>query len=190
VGGVLFCWVVWTAGALLAEAYVGRIRLAGIGWLVPLALVGLVVLISRRSILDGPPGIQAVAWGACLTILLGYLFLAAPRRVRVAAERAARSLRFLGAISYSLYLIHLPFLALLGALWLAGHDRLPSGWELFAPGVVGALALGSVTWFLVERHFVAPTGNKGPRERRAARPGSPTPAERDGTPGRFVPRTA
>jgi peptidoglycan/LPS O-acetylase OafA/YrhL len=153
-GGVLLCWIIWCAGALLAEAYAGRVRLPGLEIAAAAATLGLALLVARRSTLDGPVGFQAVAWGVCLTILLGYFLLAAPRWVRLVAERAARSLALLGVISYSLYLVHLPWLTLLAAWWLAHNERLPAGWELFGLGVMSSVSLGAITWLLVERWCV------------------------------------
>src|SRR5205085_10481349 len=39
-------WVVWAAGALIAEAYVGRIRLPGLHWLSAPATLGLLGLVA------------------------------------------------------------------------------------------------------------------------------------------------
>jgi peptidoglycan/LPS O-acetylase OafA/YrhL len=51
-------------------------------------------------------------------------------------------------------LIHFPWLVVLAAWWLSGHDnRLPSSPMLAVVGVISALGLASITWLLVESRF-------------------------------------
>jgi peptidoglycan/LPS O-acetylase OafA/YrhL len=155
-------WAVWAGGALIAEAYVGRIQLRGLRWLAPIAVIGLLALaaltaLRRLGTVNGDfysPSLD-VAWGVGLGILLAYMMLAPSAPVRHLAEKAVRYLWPLGTISYSLYIVHFPWLALISAWWLSWHTRLPLGAELAAAGAVSSLVLAGGCWFLVERHFVS-----------------------------------
>jgi peptidoglycan/LPS O-acetylase OafA/YrhL len=164
-------WVVWAGGAMIAEAYVGRTSLRGLRWLGPAAAAGLVGLaaltaVRRLGALDGeifsPP--LDVLWGFGLGVLLAYAMLAPTRLIRRLAAVATRFLSPLSAISYSLYLVHFPWLALVSAWWLSSHERLPVGAELAVAGVASSLAVAGVCWFLVERHFMSkPTQRTRPQ---------------------------
>ena len=78
-----------------------------------------------------------------------------PRVLSGRAEAVSRWLAPLGDMSYSLYIVHYPWLALVSAWWLWQHPRLPLGAELAIPGALSALALGWTLWYLVERHCVS-----------------------------------
>ena len=162
---VLTYWAIWVGGALIAEAYVGRIQFAGLRWLMPLAVTGLIALAinadtpffgTNGTVHYAEPQLTPLLWSASLGVLLAYVTLSAPARFRRRIEQAARCLAPLGDISYSLYLVHLPWLGLLSAWWLSSHERLPLGAELAVPGAISALTLGVCCWYLVERHFMSP----------------------------------
>jgi peptidoglycan/LPS O-acetylase OafA/YrhL len=86
--------------------------------------------------------------------MLAYLMLNVSPRLGAPIERAARRIAPLGNISYSLYIVHFPWLALIAAWWLSWHTRLPLGPELAIAGAISALALGAMCWWAVERHWV------------------------------------
>lgn len=156
---LLMYWIVWAMGALVAEAHAGRIRARGLQWLAPLSLVGLVVLIILLGQFTARPGwwrFYDLAWGTGLAVLLATLLLRMPPRLGVSIERCARLLAPLGAISYSLYVVHLPWLVLVSAWWLSWHSTLPVGGELGVAGVLSAIVLAAFCWYFVERHCVTP----------------------------------
>jgi peptidoglycan/LPS O-acetylase OafA/YrhL len=165
-------WIVWTAGALMADAYVARGRRMVRSWLAVVAVVSLplIVILTPRD--EQFTAASDLAWSTALAILLGYVMLAPPRALRSIIERSARRLIPLGNISYSLYVVHFPWLALLSAWWLATHRRLPLGVELALPGACSAVLLAVCCWYLVERHFVSSrTAERG----RGSQVLSPTP---------------
>ena len=82
--------------------------------------------------------------------------------------RWQRAWQYLGARSYTIYVVHFPFLALLSAWWLQAHGTRPAhGWFAVA-GAAAAIAFGCVCFELCERHFLhRPIGNDAPGWRRA-----------------------
>jgi peptidoglycan/LPS O-acetylase OafA/YrhL len=165
---VLTLWIVWAGGAVLADAYVGRVAPRRLG---PAAVVAGATLVALA--LGGPASIGVsdllsdLLWGVSLVVLLGWLLLTPPRRLRGPIERLGRRLAPLGDVSYSLYLVHAPWLALLSAWWLSSHPRLPLGAELAVPGAASALALAWGCWYLVERHVMASRSRSRLRSRFA-----------------------
>jgi peptidoglycan/LPS O-acetylase OafA/YrhL len=67
-----------------------------------------------------------------------------------------RGCEFLGVRSYTLYIVHFPFLALLGAAVIQTQGQRPlHGWFAFG-GVILAVAFGCACFALCERHFLHP----------------------------------
>jgi len=166
---VLINWVVWASGAVLAEAYVGRIHLPGLRWAGLLGLLAIPVLSQLFPYhLGGRGQPKDILWGAAFVAVLAYVLLEPSPRVKRLVEHGARRLDWLGRISYWLYLVHVPLLALLAAWWHVSHPSLPTGIELAVVGVSAALGLGWISWYLVERHFVSGR-EAAPSARAAAR---------------------
>lgn len=148
-------WGVWVAGALLADLYVHGRRPASLRVLGPLAVAALVAFLYVSPIGEDHERIPDIWWGVAMAIALGYVMLVAPNWLARAFERVCLASRWLGTISYSLYLVHYPLLALLAAGWLAVRLRLPTGFELAAIGVAASIGLGWLAWLAVERHCVS-----------------------------------
>jgi peptidoglycan/LPS O-acetylase OafA/YrhL len=155
---VLMYWLVWAMGAFVAEVYTGRIRLRGLPWMAAgslAALVALAITLDQFVVRPGWWRVYDLAWGTALAVLLGYLLLAAPRFVGAGVERSGRALGWLGDISYSLYVVHLPWIVLIGALWSSRYPGLPKGGELAIGGSISAVLLAGCCWYFVERHCVS-----------------------------------
>lgn len=150
---VLAHWIMWFGGAMIAEGYVKSRRLRGRPGQVAVALAAVLLMLL---LVDDPPRIDGtlsdLAWGLCLAVMLAYLMLNPTPRIGALIEHLARRLAPLGKISYSLYIVHFPALALIAAWWLSWHSRLPLGPELAVTGALAALALAVGCWFAVERH--------------------------------------
>lgn len=162
---VLTYWVVWGAGATIAEAYAGRIRLPGLRLLAPLAValgMGVAVVLALRHVnyLNGAnvtfvdPGTDLLM-SAAFAVVLAFIMLDLPLSLRHRVEAVARWLAPLGDMSYSLYIVHYPWLALMSAWWLWQNPRLPLGAELAILGALTSFALGWCLWYFVERHCVS-----------------------------------
>ncbi len=177
-------WVDWALGALAAEAYAGAITLprwcysAGVG----LALAGVGALLNdpiprllhvERPLAallgDGHLLVRLAAQGVPAQRLSEYFFAGAffvllnrwvgGEAAGVAPGRVRRALAGVGVMSYSLYLTHLPVLALLLRIEFA---FVPTGFTLSNTGTMlryvadTAICLGvALAFFLgVERHFL------------------------------------
>src|SRR5579864_6026678 len=162
---VLSYWAVWGLGALLAEAYVRGECARLVRRLGPLTPFALLALGTMAPIGAGPRRVPDLAWGAAFGLGLAYLLLAS----RTAwLERALVRCEQLGKISYSLYLVHYPLLALTAAWWLATRGALPRGLELSIFGVASGVAFGWFAWYAVERHTVSASPERA-RARSTAR---------------------
>jgi peptidoglycan/LPS O-acetylase OafA/YrhL len=160
-GQVTSYWVVWTAGAFIAEAYTGRVRIPFLRLLGPIAGLAAVAVLGALALNTLHPRfsidqqIEDLLWSGALSIIFAWAMLGTPAAVIPWIERAARRVSPLGHMSYSLYVVHMPVLALLSGWWLTTHTALPTGIELATVGVVCALGLAAACWFFVERHCVS-----------------------------------
>jgi peptidoglycan/LPS O-acetylase OafA/YrhL len=140
----LFAAGVIAAGVIIAR---DRVRRLPWQWLAPLAAVPVVLLIAR----NGPVWTSAHYYWLDLAIGPAFAMLI----VAVATRRpaplvwllATRPVRGLGAISYSLYLIHLPIVAAVSRRLVAPHvtPGVPAFWATVALAV--PMALGGATVF-------------------------------------------
>jgi peptidoglycan/LPS O-acetylase OafA/YrhL len=152
---ILAAWTIWYAGALLADIYVGRLRLPG-RWLYALVAVGAAVAfvivggpVPRRQVLLDY-GYAAVAMALLQTLLVPSGAVSNAVNLWVGAR-----LEPLGRMSYSLYLVHFPVLAVIGGWWLSGHDSLPGSPVLALLGIGASVVVAVGFYAAVERHFVS-----------------------------------
>jgi peptidoglycan/LPS O-acetylase OafA/YrhL len=159
-GGVYVAWASDWIQASLAPPPNSRARMVveGAGWLAIAAVLlhipsvwswasGEIVAPDRFF---NEPGLFGALWA---------VFLIAAIHGRGALRRvlSQRPLCFLGRISFSVYLLHLPLLKLIGG-------RLPHDPTLAAWGtIIAALGLATVTYFAIEKPFVAM--GRSPRRR-------------------------
>src|SRR6266540_193669 len=152
---LLTAWVIWAAGAVIAEAYVAHRRSVALQWVGLASVGGFVALAWLSPIGEQHERFGDLTWGALMALALAALLLAERNRVSAVVERVCLVFRPLGEISYSLYVLHYPWLALLAALWLAGHEATPGGMELAVFGIVSSIGLGALGWFIAERRATA-----------------------------------
>lgn len=142
-------WVIWNAGAWLAERWVNHDLVAPPRWFAGLALIALVA--SGGLALRGETG------GAMnLASGLGYFWLtwwlvARGELARVRVSWLDRALRRLGEQSYSLYLVHFPVLLIFAVGWGRWFGGKPAN---FVVTLAAAAAVWPAAWLfyrLVER---------------------------------------
>jgi len=155
------------------------------------ALAGLVfwfttLPVAGSRLLVVPSGwewsIKHYLYGGCAVLLLAPLTLAEPGR---AAELLrARPVRYLGEISYGVYLWHLPLL-LAFQHWLGFRTFYGHFWTLLALTACGATAAATLSWRFLERPLMRRAGRRYPSSERAVSAG-----ESAGEPVAAVPSTA
>lgn len=174
---VLAYWPAWVAGTFIADARAGRVGVpdswwnagAGVGAALLCALAALLLAVQSNSV----DGVFDYLWCIGLFGIIGWL--AAGRHsavVRGAARRVCRPLLLLGAMSYSLYVVHFPILALLSAWWLANHAELPTTPWLALAGILVSLIVAYGVYRIAERPFTS-LGRRAaarPLEARGAAP--------------------
>ncbi len=102
---------------------------------------------------------------ADLPAALGFAAVVAVVATRPAGVLASAPLRALGAVSYGVYLWHMPVL-----LWLSLHGLLPATFVAALPlMLLPTLALGAASWWLVERPALRWV-ERARRSERAVRP--------------------
>jgi len=141
--------LIWWMGALLADIYVGRLHIPM--W----ALSPLAILLPFSALLHLAP----VAWGVGF---VGVIAAGLAWQQRGGGLAWLNRLKFLGDMSYTLYVCHMPILVFIGGwLMLRSPDhRLP---RHFGFAVLGVAVAMLVSWFahlVTERPFV------GPRKKR------------------------
>jgi peptidoglycan/LPS O-acetylase OafA/YrhL len=142
-------WIIWFSGMILAELWrTDRWPVLRARWL----LVAIGAGIFGHLIQPDQQIVMWLPWGACYFIFVWFL-LTQIRRLKTNL-RSIAWLRFpllLGAMSYSLYLIHSPILSLIGHFALGQQGDLPS--NFFISLGLGSLCLLPAAGFylMVER---------------------------------------
>lgn len=144
------------ATSLLAGALVAlhepalRARLAHARWSAPLLLAAsaALLLVNRRYALPGAPLVDLVGYAAFSTGAL----LAALEGIGATALAAA-PLRWIGRISYGLYLYHLPIFHAFGLVQHRGDQ--PGAPATIAAAVAASIAVAWISYALVERPLLS-----------------------------------
>jgi peptidoglycan/LPS O-acetylase OafA/YrhL len=149
----LHYWLIWCAGAWLAEMNARSLVPA---WRNVYAVIGaacgvLAIVAHERHL---PRGIIEYAWAGFFFVVMQYCLTheIAPRGI---AAAALSGLAKIGESSYALYLIHMPVFTLLAAWWLSYHKTLPGAYPVSVAAVVLATLLAVPFYHLVERPSIA-----------------------------------
>ena len=92
---------------------------------------------------------------ACVLFLLLTIRLFEGQAEQNVIHRGLGFFSRVGKFSYSLYLTHVPVLALIWAIWYRKYQAMPTQPLPFLVGIVAALAVGWASFQLVERRFVS-----------------------------------
>jgi peptidoglycan/LPS O-acetylase OafA/YrhL len=153
-------WPAWVAGAFIADARAGRVVVPRWLWQATALGGASLALALTLGLAATGQGANESRWDILWTIAafgpLGWI--AAARhgdRTQGLVTRALGPFRALGAMSYSLYVVHFPVVAFLSAVWLSRTDAMPRSLWLYFIGIGCALALAYVVYRVAERPFVA-----------------------------------
>ena len=159
---VLQAMLIWWLGALLAEVYVGRLKV-DMGRLAPLVLLlPLLAAVSAARKLHLlkwylPSDVSAILWalGFCGLMAACFWWQGRGRNLGLLTR-----LKWVGEMSYTLYVTHFPIILFLAG-WLlhVKHEAAPPRTEIYVlPAVAIAFSFAWLAHFVVERPFLA-----GPR---------------------------
>jgi peptidoglycan/LPS O-acetylase OafA/YrhL len=155
-------WFTWIAGAVLAEQYKkGNLRQPPLG----ISILAIIALFSAllctwqvrpgSTIVVDYSSIRFVTllstldYGLAFGVLLWWS-LANPWFYRLIPSALHRFLLHLGAISYSLYLFHVPIFRLCGWMWVHKFAEKPVNYLYTFPFVILAMAFASLAYLLIE----------------------------------------
>lgn len=147
--------VIWWMGVLLAEMYAGRLR-------IPFAAVApLCVLVPIGLVLEKRLGANAgLFMGLGFSGVIAAGFTLQQWRLRLTP---LNKLKFLGDMSYTLYVCHMPILAFMSGWLMSRHPQtlLPRHFGWVPVGIVVAVAFAWVAHLFVEKPFTR-EGRKKP----------------------------
>jgi peptidoglycan/LPS O-acetylase OafA/YrhL len=157
----LALWSQWTLGVVAVENYYGLIRLpvwCRCGWLVPL-WAGAAIIAEKYAM-----ALMPLLWGMTFFTLVNFCVT----NEKSGLWRDNLVMRFLekvGVFSYSLYLVHMPFLSVVQGIEAILVKRqiipqtlsqtLPYQITVWALLIISSIAAGWVFFMLVERHFLS-----------------------------------
>lgn len=146
----LFSWqfVFFTTGVIAAASTRWKHRHASVVWSI-LALASL-ILLGATAAFSGP-----ISQG----VLLLPILIAAATQVPIMRPFRAKVIRFVGEISYSIYILHFPLICMIYTLVIspAGINRLPHLGRIAALAGIGSLIvmIAALSYILIERPFIA-----------------------------------
>jgi len=153
----LVLWVQWYLGAVAVEIYYGLVKVPPIlrSFLGAAMFAAVAIFVGDRF-----PIVDPLLWG--LAFFCAVNASAALEKAGRWPRRKLKVLAFTGAISYSLYLVHSPALAVLGWVvrrFISTSD--PAMYTVVAIGLGGGSYLIACLYFyLIERHFVTPRAHR------------------------------
>lgn len=155
-GDVLYFFDLWFIGAIMADIYTKRINI-NIKYLIPLVLL-FPCCLFRETWLSYLP---VNTWRYCGNILfglgiIGIIATCISFDKNIVKMRLAKLLLFLGDISFSLYVIHLPFLLFFSG-WLMQQSpdgSLPFHFWYIIPAIIFCTLMGWLCYQIAERPMI------------------------------------
>ena len=143
--GTMLCW--WV-GAILADLYTGRCPLP-FPYLTPLALLGVPLLLDWFRL---PIPVNWLLWSLTFMGVFAGLFWLQTRGLKL---RALEGCKWLGDMSYSLYVTHFPIMVLWsGWLMARNHGLLPQRFGHAWAAIAVTLVCGYLVSLVVEKPFL------------------------------------
>lgn len=142
---VFFMMITWWMGVLLAEIYTGRLKI-NMRWATLLVLGGI------GKLFTGMPMLTNLSMGSLFTGTLAVFFLLKDEHPVI---RFLEKIKWLGDMSYTLYIVHFPILVLLSGFIMSTHGgTLPAHFGYVVSGSVLALIVAYLVHFITEKPFV------------------------------------
>jgi peptidoglycan/LPS O-acetylase OafA/YrhL len=160
-------FVAGMAGAAIAMRGIGSGALrSGMTWLAAIALIGGAWIIGARDPLWWQPGATPLLRAAWIDICVASLLigLCGSSATAISGLLASRLMVWLGTISYSVYLWHVPTLELTHHALLVHAVAMPRP-ALVGILIVAILGVSALSYYAVERPFHSPTAMSSARWR-------------------------
>jgi len=149
----LHYWAVWCSGAWLAECLAsGRVPRWSRIWS-GVFFTAMVLSLAAREYLKLSPDIEDYLWATTFFCTLNWLLLNRSARYML-DNRFFSPMRFLGKISYSLYLIHLPVFFAIAGYVLANRGYKTTNFLVCLGATVVAIAAASIMYEVIEKPSV------------------------------------
>lgn len=147
----LHYWIVWFAGAWLAERFaLGAAPRWNVAWTVVFVASTALAIVDRQRLLPFDVGDFVIA----LVFVSAIVWILSNE---AHSRRFARlgPLAKIGDFSYSLYLIHMPILLIILALWERTHPIRPTNYLASVVAVVLIIPIAFGFWYLFEKPSIA-----------------------------------
>jgi peptidoglycan/LPS O-acetylase OafA/YrhL len=154
--------VIWVTPFFRPESVLAGLALAAISMPVWSAVGAIVVFAASLTLLSLIPNVTDIGlWTPAIYILCGLfsgsLLTLSLTAKPIAAVLSWRPIRFLGKISFGLYVFHFPLVTIVpGLLIQNGYSRLVDGryWTLFGIILLSTVFVATLSYYLVERPFL------------------------------------
>ncbi|MFD1628605.1 acyltransferase family protein [Pseudopedobacter beijingensis] len=141
--------VIWWFGVILADIYTGRIKIK-FSYLVPL-----IVFIPIAIIIKSKTGIPDIYWNFLWgTGWMGILSLFFCLHEKNVETKAFNKIQWLGACSYTLYIIHSPILVFISGYLMKRDGKLPSHFGYVIAGTSLSILVAWLLHYVIEKPFM------------------------------------
>lgn len=136
----------WWMGALLADIYTGRIKI-NFKWLTPLTI--LIIPSLLKWIVDPIISDTLIALG--FSGIIAICFFLQEKNIEL---KPLNQLKWLGDMSYTLYVIHFPILVFISGWIIQRNTHLPSHFAWVAFGIITTMIFAWISHYIVEKPFL------------------------------------
>lgn len=143
--------IIWWLGVILADIYVGRIKI-NMKYLIPFLFIIPLILLLKFTFMTA---VQDFLWGLGFLGGLAVLFTVSKKGISL---KILNKFSWLGGFSYSLYLTHMPILVFMSGFLLKRDGSLPLNFNNVILGTVICLVFAWAVHYLIEKPFITSKG--------------------------------